>query len=205
MLDVPFYTQRGVLPTGCELISAKMVLEYYTEEEVPIEDIIDNMVFAYPETVDGKSTGPHPEDAFIGSPYDPTSFGCFAPVVVDMMNELLPDGYTAEETTGTPLDKLAEAYLPKGQPVLVWATISMLDSFPHLGWYIADEDGEPTDEWYDWLANEHCLVMVGYDSEYYYFNDPLKYDACYAYKRSLAEERNEEIGGYSIVVQKEGS
>lgn len=199
--DIPFYTQQGLLPTGCELVSAKMVLEYYTDAEVPIQDIVDNIVCTYPQTKEGVACAPHPAQAFIGNPWDPTSFGCFAPAIVDMMNELLPDGCCAIDTTGTSLTELAETYLPQGTPVLVWASINMLNLFPYRGWYLEDEDGNPTDEWYDWLANEHCLVLVGYDADYYYFNDPYKYSAPVAYSREIVEEKNAVVGGYSIVVQ----
>ena len=200
LLDIPYYSQQGLLSTGCELISAKMVLEQYTGEEVPVQDIIDHMYCTYPTTIDGLSYAPHPEEAFIGSPWDPTSFGCFAPVLSRMMNELLPAGETAVDTTGTPLRELAETWLPQGRPVIIWATIAMLDHFDYLGWYLLDKEGEPTGVWYDWQANEHCLVLVGYDEDYYYFNDPYTWRAQTSYRRELVEERFESMGSYSIVV-----
>lgn len=200
--DVPFYSQRSLLPTGCELVSAKMVLEFYTGEEIPIQEIIDRVKCQYPQDVDGKSCAPHPSQAFIGDPWDPVSYGCFAAVICDMMNELLPAGYTAEETTGTSVAELAETYIPQGQPVLLWATIAMIDSYPHGGWYLLGDDGKPTDEWYEWRASEHCLVLIGYDAEYYYFNDPYSWNGCTKFSRELVEKRHAEIGGYSAVVQK---
>ena len=66
--DVPFYSQRGLLPTGCELVSAKMVLEYYSGEEVSIDTVVEHTTCAYPEWKDGMGCAPHPEHAFIGSP-----------------------------------------------------------------------------------------------------------------------------------------
>lgn len=200
-LEIPYYSQRNVLPTGCELISAKMVLEYYAGEKISVDDIIDNMVCRYPKDIDGKPTAPHPENAFIGHPTDPSSFGCFAPVVTDMMNALLPEGYTAVDTTGTELQALAETYLPQETPVMIWATINMVSHEDYLGWYLEDEDGEPTDEWYDWQVNEHCLVLVGYDSEYYYFNDPNSWQSMTKFGRELVEKRYNSMGMYSIVVQ----
>ncbi|MBQ9695133.1 MAG: C39 family peptidase [Oscillospiraceae bacterium] len=200
LLEVPYYSQQNLLPTGCELVSAKMLLEYYTEEEIPIEEIVQHTTCAYPQMIDGKSYAPHPEQAFIGSPWDPTSFGCYAPVIVDMMNDFLPDDTVAVDTSGTELQELAETYLPQGQPVLIWATISMIENFPNLGWYLLDEDGDPTDEWYDWQANEHCLVLVGYDEDYYYFNDPYTWRSQTSYSRELVEKRFEAIGKYSVAV-----
>ena len=122
---VPYYSQRSLLPTGCELVSAKMVLEYYTGQEVPIKEITSRVNCQYPQWMDGKACAPHPSRAFIGDPWDPVSYGCFAGVVCDMMNELLPEGCVAEETSGTPVAELAEKYIPQNQPVLLWATIAM--------------------------------------------------------------------------------
>jgi uncharacterized protein YvpB len=122
-----------------------------------------------------------------------------------MLNELLPTGYIAEDTTGTPLAELAEANIPEGRPILVWATICMLPTYPNKGWYLTDDSGKPTGEWYDWPANEHCLVMIGYDAEYYYFNDPYAWGIGTKYSRSLVEQRWEEMGKYSVVVHENTS
>lgn len=198
-LEVPYISQKGLLPTGCELVSAMMVLQYY-EADVTVEDVIDNTNSAYPKTENGRTYGYHPEVAFIGSPWDETSFGCYSPVIVDMMNKLLPEGKVAKDVTGTDLQTLAEVYLPRNMPVLVWATISMLEHYPNIGWYLYDEDGNPTDEWYDWQANEHCLVLVGYDSEYYYLNDPYGGRGLVKYDRELVETRYNSLGQYAVVV-----
>ena len=198
---VPFYTQRGLLPTGCELVSAKMVLEFYSGEEVPIEEVVEHTTCAYPEWKDRKGCAPHPEHAFIGSPYDETSYGCFAPVIVEMMNQLLPEGYEAVDLTGADLQDLAETFIPEGTPVIMWATIGMLNEFPWRSWYLMDEEGNPTDDFYNWMALEHCLVLVGYDEDYYYFNDPNRYAANTAYKKSIVDERYTTMGRYCVVVQ----
>ena len=198
-LKVPYISQKGLLPTGCELVSAKMVLEYYGKK-VDVNDIVDNTISMYPKTENGRTYAPHPSQAFIGSPWDETSFGCFPPVVVDMMNKLLPEGKIAKDVSGTDLQTLAETYLPRNMPVLVWATISMLEHKSTIGWYLYDDEGEPTDEWYGWQANEHCLVLVGYDSKYYYLNDPYGGRGLVSYKRELVEKRFNSMGQYAAVV-----
>ncbi|MBD5142608.1 MAG: C39 family peptidase [Ruminococcus sp.] len=199
--DVPYYSQENILPTGCEIISAKMLLEYYTHEETEIEDMISVIACQYPKERKGKSYAPHPENAFIGSPWDESSFGCFAPVIVKMLNHLLPKNYQAVDTTGTDLQELAEKYLPQGTPVLVWATIYMRQSFPNVSWYLYNQYGYPTDKKFQWLANEHCMVLVGYDETYYYFNDPYDSNGLISFKRETTEKRYEEIGCYSLIVQ----
>lgn len=197
--DVPFQTQNGFLPTGCELISAMMLLHYY-DIPVSIDEIVAHTPAQYPEKIGTEVYAPHPSRAFIGSPKDSTSFGCYAPVIVDMLSQFLPDTLQAVDTTGAELRTLAETYLPYKQPILVWATIGMQESYQAIGWYLLDDDGTPTDEWYYWTAREHCLVLVGYNENYYFFNDPNQDGAPTPYARELVETRFAELGKMSVVV-----
>lgn len=200
VLDVPFYAQRDLgMPTGCELVSAKMVLDYYNSEEVPIGALIVNVRCDKPEEIDGEATAKHPSQAFIGHPSKPSSFGCFAPVIVDLMNLYVPEGYEAVDVSSKSLDELEE-YISQGIPVLVWATIDMSPTFESIGWYLKDDNGNRTDEWYFWKSNEHCLVLTGYDESYYYFNDPNSWKSNTKFEKNLVKTRHEEVGGYSVVV-----
>ncbi len=201
-LEIPYISQEGVLPTGCELISAMMLLSHYGVH-VTVEEVVDNTFCAYPVTKGDRTHGYSPYRAFIGSPYDASSFGCYPPVIVDMMNALLPEGKQAVDITGMALQEIAETYLPKGEPVLVWATINMMETESRVGWYLLDEDGNKTDEWYNWKANEHCLVLVGYDEECYYFNDPYEGNGLVEYHRDLVETRYAEIGMCAVAVHTE--
>lgn len=199
--DVPYYSQRNILPTGCEIMSAKMLLEYYTNQETELQDMIDVIACQYPEEKNNRLYGPHPSNIFLGSPWDESGFGCYAPVIVRMLNHLLPENYQAIETTGTDLQELAETYLPQNTPVLIWATINMQKSVPTMGWYLYNQQGYATDEWFQWLANEHCMVLVGYDSDNYYFNDPYENHGTITFGKDISAKRYEEIGGYSLIIQ----
>lgn len=198
-LKIPYISQEGILPTGCELISAMMVLSHYGTD-VTVEEVVDHTFCAYPVTEGDRTHGYSPYRAFIGSPYDESSFGCYPPVIVDMMNKLLPEGKEAVDITGMELSDIAEIYLPQGVPVLVWATINMMETDSRVGWYLLDDEGNETDEWYDWKANEHCLVLVGYDEEQYYFNDPYEGNGLVGYERELVETRYAQIGKCAVVV-----
>lgn len=198
MLEVPYYSQNGLLPTGCELVSAKMVLEYYGVTP-SIDEIVENTFAEYTYMADGKNYGYHPNDAFIGSPLDKTSFGCFPPVVSKMMNKFLPSGQEAVPLEGESLQELAETYLPQNTPVMVWATMKMQETYGAIGWYLLDSEGNRTDEWYFWPAREHCLVLVGYDEENYYFNDPMQ-KANVSWSRELVEQRYADMGSRALVV-----
>ncbi len=200
MIIVPFYSQEEEMPTGCEIVSARMALAYYGIETDydELTSYINTDELQYND--EGLLYGASPNAAFIGNPRTSAGMGCFAAVIADMIESMNLDGITTDDTSGLPLDFVAQTYTTQGYPVLVWATMSMTDSTETTTWYLTDEYGNITDEKYTWLANEHCLVLVGYDEDYYYFNDPLA-DGVVKYEKELAESRYEEIGMYSLVVK----
>ncbi len=200
MIIVPFYSQEEEMPTGCEIVSARMALAYYGIEADYDELIsyINTDELQYND--EGKLYGASPNTAFIGNPRTSSGMGCFSAVIADMIDAMHLDGIVADDTSGLPLDFIAQTYITQGYPVLVWATMSMSDSVATTTWYLTDASGSITDERYTWLANEHCLVLVGYDEDYYYFNDPLE-SGVVKYEKELAESRYEEIGMYSLVVK----
>ncbi|MDE7390021.1 MAG: C39 family peptidase [Lachnospiraceae bacterium] len=200
-LKVPYYCQIYDMPTGCELVSARMALEYYGVK-VSYDDILKHLNRS-DLSVDkkGRLYGLSPNQAFIGSPKTNSGFGCYPQVIADMITSMELDGVRVDDTSSLRLDFVAETYLTLGFPVLVWATIGMGDAPETDSWYLVDQNGKITKEKYTWLANEHCLVMVGYDKNYYYFNDPLAGYATVKYSRELVEKRYKEIGSYSLVIR----
>ena len=52
----------------------------------------------------------------------------------------------------------------------------------------------------DWLSPEHCLLLVGADSENYYFNDPLEGKAV-AYPRDSTERAYQALGEQALVIE----
>lgn len=200
-LDVPFYTQTEEMPTGCELVSTRMVLEYFGVK-TSYKEIISHLNLCYLQVDDeGRLYGKSPFEAFIGDPYDTTGFGCYPNVIIDMVDDMSTDGLRAEDTSGLPLDFLSETYLNLDIPVLVWVTIEMGESTLTDTWYITDDEGKITEEEYTWRASEHCMVLVGYDEDYYYFNDPLAVEKNVKYKKELVEERYNEVGCYSMILR----
>ena len=55
---------------------------------------------------------------------------------------------------------------------------------------------------FTWNGNEHCLVLVGYDADRYFFNDPYKNHGLIGYDRKTVEQRFLEQGSQSVVVRK---
>ena len=109
--NVPFISQNGKYPSGCESISTTMLLQYYHYKIIP-ETFIDGYLHTdyLRESEDGTSVvGPDPYTAFIGSPYVEASLGCYPPVIVDALNKIFDETNsknTAVNTTGKSLEEL---------------------------------------------------------------------------------------------------
>ena len=46
-----------------------------------------------------------------------------------------------------------------------------------------------TGEIFTWISNEHCMLMVGYDEEGYYFNDPYDGNGVIRYPKDVVKDR----------------
>ncbi len=194
LLNVPFMNQDAY-PTGCESVSTVMLLQYYG-----IDIDVDTFIDSHLETGEYYLENdifyaPHPADAFIGDPRTTASFGCYSPVIYRALQNCLPENYTVQDVSGTALEDLCRSYIDLGHPVLVWATMYMQPTSEGPTWNLPKSE-----ETYTWLNNEHCLVLVGYDDAFYYFNDPLEYEAAIAYPRDLAEQRYAELGMQALIV-----
>lgn len=197
ILKAPYIDQSPRYPTGCESVSAVMLLEYLgiqiTVDEF-IEKYLDKQEF---EQRNGELFGADPRKYFCGSPYDADSFGCYAPVIVKALERIFTELqaerngetaggiYQAVDETGTPLEQLITKYIDHGMPVICWACIEMREPVTGPRWRLAD-----TGELFTWISNEHCMLLVGYDSENYYFNDPHNGNGLIGYKKEIVEERH---------------
>ena len=202
--NVPLIGQQK-LPTGCETCSAVMLLNYYGYN-ISETSFADKYLIKRPLGY-GKYglEGPDPNCAFIGSPYTTNSFGAYAPVMAKSMNSYLAKkSYKAVSVSGKSLEYLAGKYIAQGQPVMVWATIYMTASYKTTTWRVnyTDENARyKKGSSYTWLANEHCLLLTGYDSSFYYFNDPWT-DSRIAYSKSIVNTRYNELGKQAVVMVK---
>ncbi|NTU88797.1 MAG: C39 family peptidase [Actinobacteria bacterium] len=196
LIDVPYVSESYEYPTACESMGAVMLLQYYGID-ITLDSFVENhLPIAYLDEIDGRLYAPHPNQAFIGDPQSESGFGCYAPVIIDAFRDIVPsDTYVIQNETGASLPDVVDRYVARGTPVLVWATIYMIPSTEGPSWYVSG-----TDEIYTWLYNEHCLVLVGYDESYYYFNDPYYDSGIMAYEKALAEKRYDELGRQAVAV-----
>lgn len=198
IIDAPFINQREEYPTGCESVSAVMALQY-AGLEVGVEDFLTHLKMAgepWPDS-QGQYHAADPREAYLGDPRGQNGWGCYAPAVKKAAEGLLAEkgsGLKVRDLTGSSLDQLWQSYVSRGTPVVVWATMYMEDAALEATLHL--ENGGTL----DWLSPEHCLLLVGADSENYYFNDPLEGKAV-AYPRDSTERAYQALGEQALVIE----
>lgn len=192
-INVPLICQYPQLPTGCESVAATMVLQYYDVQVQPEEFVSEWL--NYSENFyynNGILYGPNPDQVFAGNPFSNNSYGCYSDVIVKAVNNHSTTCH-AQAIFGQSLKTLCERFINNGQPILIWATMGMKESKEGNSWTL--ENGKK----YTWIAGEHCLVLVGYDQNDYYLNDPQT-GTTVSYEKSLVEKRYQELGSQAVFI-----
>lgn len=156
-LPVQFISQLPDFPTGCEVVSLTMVLNYHGID-ADVADIVDNYL---PKGKLGKT---NPEEAFIGSPRKISGYGIFSKGLAKTC-ELYTSSVEAIDITGCTLNEI-EYFIRQGYPVIIW--VSQDWSLKEKCNTIKYEGGS-----YNWYSGNHCVVISGFDDKNYIIQDPL--------------------------------
>lgn len=198
-LEVPYLSQVGILPNGCETVSAVMLLHYYGFSVDPV-DFCDTYLDKGEVNVKwGCRYGPNPKEQYAGDPKsEKGGWGCFAPVIIKALNQYLKgqDCY-AKNLTGLTLEEIVQQYIVQDIPAAVWCTQGMEEIDSLYQWQSYDKR-----ETFLYPVHEHCVVLTGFDSEYYYFNDPLNEEKTVRYEKSVASESFNSLGRQAVAVIK---
>ena len=185
-IDVPYINQSENYPTGCESVTTVMLL-HYLGYDISVDDFIENYLEMKDfENRDGVLYGPDPWKYFVGSPYDPDAFGCYAPVICKALEKIAGDSFEIRDETGKDLDSLVESYFKNDMPVIIWNSINMREPIIGPEWKLLD-----TGENFTWISNEHCMLLVGEDEDSYIFNDPYENRGVIACPKVVIQERYE--------------
>lgn len=196
VLAVPLLSQEeNNYKTGCELVSGAMLMQYYGIDCTPQQ--LYQVIEKVPEPVGADGIGYSPQAYFIGRPEQANGYGCYVTPLMNAMNERLKqEGWNAVNISGTSLEDIVDTYLEDGTPIVIWATIRMSEPKQGNEWTL--EDGSR----FQWIAGEHCLVLVGADEHYYYFNDPDCEGEVVGYERSVVEQRYEQLGRQALILSR---
>lgn len=148
-LAVNVIYQYPDMPSGCEVTALTMVLNYMginVTNKYLADNYLDSSTYDMFES-------------FVGSVYDDSSFGCFAPVIVRTANDFFADNnyeYRAVNVSESTKEQLI-GYLHDNKPVIIWNTENMSPTYTKK----YNLDGYE----FTWHANEHCVVLCGYNEE----------------------------------------
>lgn len=164
---VPYINQFTLgYPTGCEAVSATMVLKY-KGYNVSVKDVIKNTKTGSKkyQGADGLWYGANPFEEFVGDPslgLGKGSYGVFAKPIANAMAVYASGKVT--NISGCSENELFNQ-VSKGNPVVVWCVKNAGNLKDGVTWHY---DGGTFKE----LVGEHCAVLIGYDENYVYLNDP---------------------------------
>lgn len=154
LIPVKHISQNPELPTGCEVTSLTMVLNYLgfdVDKSYMADRYLDKL-----NSFDGSFY-----DYFIGDPSSPDGFGCFAPAITRCANRYLTDNASslkAFNISGAPLKRLFGEILD-GNPVIVWTTSNWETPVTYTDIWLNNNSV------FKWPNNEHCVVLIGFNLE----------------------------------------
>jgi uncharacterized protein YvpB len=167
MLDVVLIKQNPELRYGCEVTSLAMVLNH---AGVKIDKMdLYRSIQKDPDPIRRSPSGDilrwgNPADGFVGDMTGrQAGYAVFDKPMEALVNQKLPG--RAVNLTNQPFEKVLE-HVSAGYPVVVWTT----------------GDYRLPDRWESWYHGQqviktpldlHAVVLVGYDQNYVYLNDPL--------------------------------
>lgn len=197
VLDVKNIQQKPELPRGSEITCAAMLLNYYGISVTKM-DMLDYLLMG---DLPKGGLGGNPAQEYIGNPKLDTGYGCDSSVIAIAIDEYFRKKKINDfNFTEFYEDDLVDLYkeIDKGNPVLIWATVNMNNPVTKAQW--TDYSGYPV----IWTANEHCLVLIGYDKDKdtAIFSDPLDPKGTVEYPRSVAEKAYNAMSKQALAIYK---
>lgn len=193
--------QKPDYPSGCEVVTAVMYLNYLGYN-IDIDSFIDGYltVGEAPCCKNGVWYSSDPNEVFLGNPRSNNGWGIWAEGLAKAINKCIEDysgDHTVTVTYSETLDSLCRKYISKNIPVLVWVTAYMNDPYENITAHIIGSD-----KIFTWISPNHCMLLVGYDADYYYFNDPLT-GKMEKYSKIASDTAFKGNGSQSIIVLSE--
>lgn len=165
LLDAPVYRQHPELPSGCEITSLSMLLNFAGIQKSKMELLADMPLDTTPmvKNSDGSpSFWGNPNTGFVGEISGKgRGFGIYHSALFETLKVHMAN---ATDLTGSSFDVLEER-LSLGIPAVVWTTINF--NVP-ASWVTWDTPTGPIQTTF----MEHAVLLVGYDAENVYVNDP---------------------------------
>lgn len=192
-IDVVPILQKPELPSGCEVTSLTMLLNY-------IGFNVDKLTIADNYLPKGEYRKSDYNKVFVGNPRSILAYGCTAEVIAETAEKYLREYDTenkwqVKDITGCSIETLYSS-IDSGCPAVVWASIDMGEIIPDFVVWTDEETGNKI----SWYGGEHCLLLTGYDrdEQLVYVNDPLHGSVSYDMK--IFETRFMQMNNNAVIV-----
>lgn len=162
--NFPTINQYPNYPTGCESVALTLLLKYYGVNLSP-NDVIENLKKGdLPYLENGIMYGGNPEIEFVGTPLSANSYGVYekpiAEVAIKYKSDInIKNDFPFSEVLNLVKDK---------RPVMVWTSMNLSLPYISSSWIY-----KPTAEKISWKANEHAVVVIGYNDNQVIISDPI--------------------------------
>ena len=175
-------------PTGCESAALTILLRYHGLN-INMSDVVNRLPKgSLPYTENGVRYGGNPYVEFVGHPNSYSSYGVYEKPIIKV-TESFKSGII--DGRGMKLDEVLKV-VSEGRPVLVWVSMNMAVPYISTSWTY-----KPTGEKISWMANEHALVVVGYNQNQVAVSDSLTGSIRY-YNKSVFESRYNTYGKRAV-------
>ncbi|PEY32860.1 hypothetical protein CN354_20380 [Bacillus cereus] len=188
--NVPFIKQLPELQRGCEVTSLAMLLQY---KGVQVDKMqLASEVNKVPFKENNLRGNPH--EGFVGNIYTKSEpgYGVYHEPIFKLAEKYVPE--KTVDLTGREIEDIYKV-ISSGSPVLVIANTTFQplaeDSFET--WNTNKGDVKIT-------YYEHSVVVVGYDQNYVYMNDPLANNPNKKVSHSEFERAWEQMGKQAITI-----
>jgi uncharacterized protein YvpB len=166
MLKAPLIKQYPELNSGCEITTLAMMLQFYGIQKGKMELIPEMKYDKTTYQIDGNGKiiyWGNPNIGFVGDVTGRSKgFGIYHTALIHLLKKYIP---TAVDLTGRPFEEL-ENKIAEGIPVEVWTTIDYIENVQWTTWDTSIGPIRTT-------FSEHAVLLVGYDKDNVYVNDPL--------------------------------
>lgn len=194
LLDVPVVRQLPELYNGCEVTSLAMLLAAEGQSIDKME--LANKLKKDPTPFKGSSLKQihewgNPNEGFVGDiTGKQKGYGVYNGPLFELLQQYVSKG--AVNLTGKDFAAL-EWVLSEGSPVVVWTTVSF----------------KPTNRWVTWKNQDipieatfqlHAVLLVGYDEQFVYINDPLTGSKGQKINKAQFIESWKQLGSQAITI-----
>lgn len=192
LVNVPHIQQMPELSRGCEVTSLAMLLQFagVSVDKMTLANEITTIPFR-----DSNGLRGNPNDGFVGDIYsfDNPGYGVYHGPIAALAQKYLPGRII--DLTGGSIDSLYKM-VENGSPVWVITNsrFSQLPDSEFTKWQTSSGEIQIT-------YREHSVLVVGYDENNVYLNDPLAEQSYTAVPRDSFEESWIQMGKQAISYQ----